>query len=298
MVLTRFQAYVDELSTLHWRWPLLSLAFPTEMPYIAGILNVTPDSFSDGGRFLSTEDALAHALHMVESGASLIDVGGQSTRPGHEAISFDEEKERVLPILKALRESLPEGQALISLDTDKADLADLVFGLGLADILNDVSGGDVSIAKVAARHQVPLVMMHNPKTADRGSVESVMEDMSAMQRDYIDAGLPKTHIALDPGLGFGKDEEENLRLFRECRRLLELGGPLYIGASRKRFVGKATGNPDAAKRLGGSLAVAIWAASLGVDFLRVHDVKETKEALWMTAALKQGRFPTSPSPAS
>jgi len=261
---------------------------------VAGILNLTPDSFSDGGLYPGVESAVARALDMVSEGACLIDVGGQSTRPGAAPVSLAEEEERVLPVLAALREALDgrNPQTLISLDTDKPSLAEKVLGLCLADILNDESGGDPSMASIASASRVPLILMHRPETEDRGSLDAVMDDLSAIRKLYKDAGLPADHIALDPGLGFGKNEEENLVILRECRRLHELGSPLYIGASRKRFIGKYSGNPDAAGRLGGSLAAAVWAALSGAAFIRVHDVRETVEAVAMAAALgAKGKTP-------
>jgi len=269
-----------------WRWPGVVFEFPPAFPYVAGILNVTPDSFSDGGSYASAGEAVARALALAGEGAAIIDVGGQSTRPGALPVSLAEEERRVLPVLTALREALGGSPVRISLDTDKPEMADKVLSLGLADILNDESGGDPDMARAAASHNTPLVLMHRPEGDDRGSLAAVTEDLAAIRSRYIEAGLPGTFIALDPGLGFGKNEEENLLILSDCRRLLELGGPVYIGASRKRFIGKYGGNPEAGKRLGGSLAAAVWAASCGASFVRVHDVKETVEAFAMTEALR------------
>lgn len=270
---------------LHWCWPGITLAFPPEKPYIAGILNVTPDSFSDGGRYLQPAAAVEQALAMAEAGACIIDVGGQSTRPGHVPISTEEEERRVLPVLLALQEASFAAGPLISLDTDKPALADKVLGLGLAHILNDESGGNPEMARIAARHQVPLILMHRPAGMDRGSLAAVLEDLAALRQLYIEAGLPGEYIALDPGLGFGKIYDENLAILNDCRQLQALGSPVYIGASRKGFIGKASGNPKAGGRLAGSLVAAVWAALGGAAFVRVHDVKETAEALMMAQAL-------------
>ncbi|MEL7623477.1 MAG: dihydropteroate synthase [Clostridiales bacterium] len=300
---------------LHWCWPGITLTFPAEKPYIAGILNVTPDSFSDGGRYLQPAAAVEQALAMVRDGACIIDVGGQSTRPGHVPISAEEEEQRVLPVLLALQEAIQkarqdvgqeDGQEvrqvvgqedadataarfaagpLISLDTDKPALADKVLGLGLAHILNDESGGNPEMARIAARYQVPLILMHRPAGMDRGSLTAVLEDLAALRQLYIEAGLPGEYIALDPGLGFGKIYDENLAILNNCRQLQALGSPVYIGASRKGFIGKASGNPEAGGRLAGSLVAAVWAALGGAAFVRVHDVKETAEALMMAQAL-------------
>ena len=287
----RFQAFWQAPSLLCWHWPGApgaTLAFPPAKPYVAGIINVTPDSFSDGGAYPTAADAASRALAMAEEGAAIVDVGGQSSRPGYTPISAAEEEERVLPVLAAIREASGgfSRRILISLDSDKPGLAEKALRFGFADILNDVSGGNPAMARAAAMHNAPLVLMHRPTSPGRGGLASVMEDLAAMRMSYTEAGLPLANIALDPGLGFGKSDEENLALLSNCRQLLGLGSPLYIGASRKRFIGETTGNPEAARRLGGSLAAAVWAASAGASILRVHDVKETAEALAMAAALR------------
>ena len=276
------------LPPLSWTWPGVTLRFPPALPYICGILNVTPDSFSDGGSYGSAEDAAARALEMAKEGAHIVDVGGQSTRPGFEPVPLQEEEERVLPVLAMLAERLggKGRKTLISIDTDKPALAEKVFSLGLADILNDESGGDISMARIAAKYGAPLILMHRPLALGRGSLACVVEDLLSLARQYTEAGLPAECIALDPGLGFGKTEGENLSLLSNCRLLLNMGSPLYIGASRKGFIGKASGNPEASRRLAGSLAAALWAAQAGAAFVRVHDVRETAEAFATMAALR------------
>ncbi|MCL2122308.1 MAG: dihydropteroate synthase [Clostridiales bacterium] len=282
------KAYRDASGCLRWSWPDISLAFSVGLVYVVGILNLTPDSFSDGGSYDTVAAALARVQTMMKEGAQVVDVGGQSSRPGFAAISEQEEERRILPVLTALKELQESGKPriLVSLDTDKPALAERVLGQGLADILNDVSGGDRAMAEVAAACQTPLILMHRPATDDRGSLAAVMEDLACMKENYREAGLPEAYMALDPGIGFNKTAEEDLALLQHCHSVGELGNPLYIGASRKRFIGRATDNPDAARRLGGSLAAALWAAEAGAAFLRVHDVKETVEALAMQAALK------------
>ncbi|MCL1804531.1 MAG: dihydropteroate synthase [Clostridiales bacterium] len=287
-----FRAYRTSAGTLSWRRRGVVFDFPPVLPYIAGILNVTPDSFSDGGSYATVDKAVAHALDMAEAGAAIVDVGGQSTRPGSLPVSAEEEMGRILPVLEALRtafgdEAYSGPHVLLSLDTDKAEVADFVLSRGLADMLNDESGGDTAMAEAAARHKTPLVLMHRPAGPGRGSLEAVMEDLAEIRRAYMEAGLRPECLALDPGLGFGKDEDENLALFSNCGKLLELGSPLYIGASRKRFIGKYSGNAEAGRRLGGSLAAALWAAAAGAAFVRVHDVRETAEALAMYAAIRK-----------
>ena len=281
-----FSAYRDTRGVLYWQWSSLILRFPAARPYVAGILNVTPDSFSDGGAYGTVEVAVAHGKAMAEEGADIIDVGGQSTRPGYAPVDLQEEKDRVLPVLRALSALRADAAkpVLLSLDTDKPAMAEAVLQEGLAHMLNDESGGNPAMAEVAARYGVPLILMHRPGAAGRGSIEATREDLALWRDQYIEAGLPGEWIALDPGIGFGKDD--NVAILRECARFLDMGAPLYIGASRKGFIGKATGNPDASKRLGGSLAAALWAAEAGASFVRVHDVRETVEALSMWAALR------------
>ncbi|MCL2166481.1 MAG: dihydropteroate synthase [Clostridiales bacterium] len=282
------KAYRDASGCLRWSWPDISLAFSKGAVYVVGILNLTPDSFSDGGSYDTIDAALARVRTMREEGARVVDVGGQSSRPGFTAVSEQEEERRILPVLTALKDLRESGKQriLVSLDTDKPALAERALHQGLADILNDVSGDDRAMAELAAAYQAPLILMHRPAAGDRGSLAAVLEDLACMKESYREAGLPEAYIALDPGIGFNKTDEEDLALLRHCRRVGELGNPLYIGASRKRFIGKATDNPVAARRLGGSLAAALWAAEAGAAFIRVHDVKETVEALAMQAALK------------
>ncbi|MDR1193193.1 MAG: dihydropteroate synthase [Peptococcaceae bacterium] len=278
----------DENGFLTWSWPAVTWTFRPGQVYLAGILNVTPDSFSDGGRFLAPEAAWRRGLALAEEGADMIDVGGQSTRPGHVPVSEDEELARVLPVLTALRRALPPA-ALISLDTDKAAVAAKVFAAGLADILNDESGGDIRMAAVAAKYAAPIVLMHRPRVEGRGSPAAVGEDLAATRLSYEAQGASRRQIALDPGLGFGKTLEENLRLLAAGGALADLGCPVYIGASRKSFVGLATATERADQRLGGSLTAALWAAAAGASFLRVHDVAVTAAALKMFQTLRQLR---------
>ena len=286
MAQSRFKSIRLSEASLLWQWPEVSLALPPPAPYALGVLNVTPDSFSDGGVYLDAEKALRGASRMAEEGAVIIDVGAQSTRPGYARVSEDEERRRVLPVLRAIKEAL-SAKTLVSIDTDKAGLADEALRDGLADLINDTSGGDVNMARVAARYGVPLILTHIPESAGHGSLSAVARDLDALRKVYVKAGLPQDCIALDPGLGFNKTNEESLALLRECAKLLDLGSPLCVGASRKRFIGEATRNPDPVSRLGGSLAAVVWAALEGVSFVRVHDVKETAQALAMIAALKR-----------
>ncbi len=255
-------------------------------PKLMGILNVTPDSFSDGGKFFSTEAAVEHGLKLCEDGADILDIGGESTKPGNESISPEEEKRRVIPVIKQLRDKI---KIPISIDTMKADVAAGALENG-ADIVNDVSamGFDRAMPGVVKKYRAGVILMHmkgtpgtmqiNPEYNDViGEILSYLEQRA----DYaVQAGIDKEHIALDPGIGFGKTTEHNLLILKDIKAFAALGFPVLAGASRKSFIGKLTGT-DMRERLPGSLASALWAASQGVDIIRVHDIKETKQALLM-----------------
>lgn len=283
---------------LIWQWPGCRLTLQAGRPVIAGILNITPDSFSDGGRYYSAAPAASReepgaavpgiegGLALARQGAGIIDVGGQSTRPGYQPITPKEELDRVLPVLAGLAKELPPKVA-VSLDTDKPEVAEEVLSRGLARILNDESGGSQAMARIAARYKVPVILMHRPADNSRGSLEAVSEDLSRLRESYLEAGCAPEAIALDPGLGFGKTGPGNLELLARMRELQTLGAPLYIGASRKSFIGLATKVPFAGERLGGSVGAALWAAQCGAHFVRVHDVQVTREALAVYCLLKE-----------
>ncbi len=246
--------------------------------YLVGILNLTPDSFSDGGEYLKIDSAIQHFQRMVSEGAAIIDVGGESTRPGHTEISVVEEIERVVPFIEKIR---PRTDALISIDTSKSEVAHAALSAG-ADIVNDVWGAqrDPKMADVIARHEAACILMHNRSVAEAGQGD-VIQSIKAFLRQSVDrvksAGVPKESILLDPGLGFGKNFEENWQIMRRLPELVEIGYPILIGASRKSMLAKLLNLTEAKDRLSGTLATTAFAIRAGVDFVRVHDVRENRE---------------------
>jgi len=278
------------------------------------IINVTPDSFSDGGAFLDPGAAVTHALRAIDEGASMLDIGGESTRPGAAAVSAEEQCRRVVPVIRALREQRAADDALISVDTTNARVASAALDAG-ADLVNDTSAGadDPAMLPLVASRGCGLVLMHRRRlpaqevwsdqvaqehrTAGKrtefgrgvvddaatiepiGIVERVRRDLESRVRAGIAAGVERDRIALDPGLGFGKSVEENFELLVRSDALSALGHAVVIGASRKSFIGAATGVREPAARLAGSLAAALAAASSGAGVLRVHDVGPHREAL-------------------
>lgn len=252
-------------------------------PLLMGIVNVTPDSFSDGGRYSTIDNAVAKARQLAGEGAHIIDIGGESTRPGHRPVEPSVEKARILPVIEALSDlSTP-----ISVDTMKADVAQAALRAG-ATIINDVWGlrRDPDMAHVAAAHEAAIIIMHNREEID----EDV--DIFADVRDFllrsidiaINAGIKPARIALDPGLGFGKTFEQNLQLIAGIPRLQALGFPLLIGLSRKSFIGRIIDRP-VEQRGPGTLAANLLAARLGADILRVHEVAETRDGLAVETAI-------------
>ena len=255
-----------------------------------GILNVTPDSFSDGGRFGSPEGAVEHALRMAEEGADLIDVGGESTRPGSPPVPAAEELRRVMPVIEGLRGRLP---VPISIDTSKAEVAREASGAGAA-IVNDVTAlrGDPAMAQVAREAGAGVVLMHmqgTPATMqDDPRYGDVVAEVAAFLRERLgaaqDAGIPAERIVLDPGIGFGKTFEHNLELFRRMRELCALGRPLLVGASRKAFIGRLLGLP-VEERLEGTAAAVTAAVLAGARIVRVHDAREMARVVLVADAL-------------
>jgi dihydropteroate synthase len=251
-----------------------------ERTLIMGVLNVTPDSFSDGGYYLDPQAAIARALEMERAGADLIDIGGESTRPGSESVSAEEELGRILPVLEGLRGKL---QTPVSIDTSKSQVAEAAVRAG-AKIVNDVTGlrADPGIAEIARCHKLPLILMHmrgQPRTMHKGPfARDAMKDVIAGFKRSVAvarrAGVPKSQIVLDPGLGFGKSYEQNYELIARIPELAALGFPLLIGASRKSFVGKALGGAAKNERAWGTAATVTAAALGGAHIVRVHDVGE------------------------
>jgi dihydropteroate synthase len=263
-------------------------------PAIMGVLNVTPDSFSDGGRFVLPADAIAHGRRLAEEGAHLVDVGGESTRPGAEAVSAEEELARVAPVLEGLA-GIP-----VSIDTSKAAVARRALELG-AEMVNDVTAlrGDPMMAGVVAEHGAYLCLMHmqgEPRTMQtapryRDVVSDVAEFLEDRLAFAISEGIPEEHVCLDPGIGFGKTPDQNLELIRRLDRLVAVGRPVVVGFSRKSTLGKVLGDPDAGQgTMPASLGAALAAFERGAWMLRVHDVRETAEALAVAAAVERGKI--------
>ncbi|WP_059048717.1 dihydropteroate synthase [Paenibacillus senegalimassiliensis] len=255
-----------------------------ERTLIMGILNVTPDSFSDGGRYNQVEHAVQHAREMVLAGADIIDIGGESTRPGHEPVNEQEELARVIPIVEKLHHEMP--QIPLSVDTYKAQVAEEALRAG-AHIINDVWGfkAEPRIAQVAAEFGCPVILMHNRQDLAYGDL---MSDVAADLLESVElarkAGVSDERIILDPGIGFAKDYEENLKVMANLDQLATLGFPLLLGTSRKRFIRTALDLPVDEVVMGTAATVALGIAQ-GCQIVRVHDVKEMKETARMCDAI-------------
>jgi dihydropteroate synthase len=262
-----------------------------ERTIVMGIVNVTPDSFTDGGMYLTTDDAVRHGARLVDEGADVLDVGGESTRPGAEPVDVDEELRRVIPVIEGLTEI--QQTTPISIDTRKPEVARAALAAG-ARIVNDVTAGrDGAMLEAVADTGAGIVLMHmlgEPQTMqDDPRYEDVVAEVHEFLRERIEAavfaGIAEERVCVDPGIGFGKNVEHNLALLRSVSALRLLGAAVMVGASRKRFIGVLTGAEDPADRLEGSLAAAVLAASLGADVVRVHDVAPTVRALRVADAI-------------
>ncbi len=272
-----------------------------------GILNVTPDSFSDGGRHDTHDPAVRHGLAMARQGADIIDVGGESTRPGAKRISSDEQIARVRPVIQTLRQRLDETYpgVQISIDTTRAEVAEAAIGAGAA-ILNDISAGreDPSVLSLAAQHGLPIILMHMQGEPGTMQDNPTYTDVAAEVRDFLltrarvaeQAGVGRDQIVLDPGIGFGKTTGHNLALLRALPGLVAQGYPVMVGASRKRFISEfgaeAGEQPGAGKfpggdRLGGTCAISVHCVYAGVRLLRVHDVAANRQAVDLAWALAE-----------
>jgi dihydropteroate synthase len=264
-----------------------------ERPAIMGILNCTPDSFSDGGRFFHPEAAIECGLRLIEEGAQILDIGGESTRPGAEPVEEAEEMRRVLPVIEGLRRyhlTLP-----LSIDTYKARTAEAALEAG-ADIINDISGlrFDPRLARVAAQKDAFLILMHSRHTPQKMQERpyykhlwlEILSELSQARDLALQAGVSPQQIALDPGIGFGKRDRDNFRILREIPAMRGLQHPILIGASRKSFLGRLLQEDDPQKRLESSLATASYAALAGTQILRVHDVAPTRKMLDTLAAIR------------
>nr|WP_085791354.1 dihydropteroate synthase [Roseivivax jejudonensis] len=265
-------------------------------PRLMGILNVTPDSFSDGGAHDGRDAAVAHGRAMAAAGADLLDIGGESTRPGSDAVPAEAERDRVVPVLEALNgdTDMPP----ISIDTRKAVVAEAAVAAG-ATLVNDVAAltHDPALAAFCAQAGLPVCLMHaqgDPKTMqDAPAYDDVLlgvyDWLAARVAAAEEAGIPRTGIVVDPGIGFGKTVAHNLALLRGAALFHGLGCPVLVGASRKGFIGVISGERDPARRAPGSIAVALAAAAEGVQILRIHDVAETKAALRLWQAVSEGQ---------
>jgi len=281
---------LDELSSSRSRIAGLSL----DRPRIMGIINVTPDSFSDGGEHLSTENAIAHGLELVAEGADILDIGGESTRPQADFVPADEELRRVIPVIEGLR---AKTDVVLSIDTRKSEVMRQAAAAG-ADILNDVSAftHDPASLAVAAETGLPVVVMHaqgDPKTMnDNPQYDDVVLDvfdyLESRVQACVAAGIPKSKIIADPGVGFGKHLHHNVAVMAGLSLYHGLGVPILLGASRKKMIGQLCNVDGAKDRVSGSLACAIAGAAAGVQIMRVHDVKETKQAIEVWRACVAG----------
>lgn len=251
-----------------------------ERTFIMGILNVTPDSFSDGGKYNEIDAAVAQAKKLVQDGADIIDIGGESTRPGAKAVSVDEEISRVVPIIKAIKKEI---DVAISIDTYNGRTAEESIKAG-ADIINDVWGfkKDKYIAEVAARYNVPCILMHNREAKLYNNLlQDVINDLYESIYIALEAGVKRENIILDPGIGFAKSYEENLIVMNNLQVIRAMGYPVLLGTSRKSMIG-LTLNLPVTERVEGTLATTVIGIMKGCEFIRVHDVLENKRAAVMT----------------
>ena len=263
-----------------------------DRPVIMGILNVTPDSFSDGGDFYNIDTAIAHGLRMAEEGADIIDVGGESTRPGAQRIPAEEQIRRVVPVISGLRRQLP-ARIIVSVDTTLMAVARAAHAAGVG-MINDIAAGgdDTGVLQFAAQHDLPMVLMHKqgpPATMQqRPAYDNVVEDVRTYLLDRarlaMQAGMKKENLILDPGFGFGKTQNHNLEILANLKRLTDTGFPALIGASRKAFLASICQEENRKNLVGATCATTIIGVMAGVRFFRVHDVRENRQAADITFA--------------
>ena len=288
-----FENYRREEFTLRYRGREL----PLKKPVVMGILNVTPDSFSDGGKFNRVDAAVKRCEEMLEEGAKIVDIGGESTRPGSEPVPVEEELKRVIPVIEDIRKRLGE-DFFISVDTYKSRVAEEALKAG-ADIVNDISGFrfDERMAEVVAQFQCPAVVMHIKGTPKDMQKNPYYEDVMAEIVEYFEEvfrkaeekGVKREQLIVDPGIGFGKRLVDNLCILKRLKELKVLGRPILVGASRKSFIGKITGVEIPEERLAGSISAAVVGVMNGARIVRVHDVKETVEALELLSAVEEAQ---------
>ncbi len=277
-------------------WRCRDHAFPLgERTLVMGIVNVTPDSFSDGGLHAGADDAVAHGLRLAAEGADILDIGGESTRPGSDPVAADEELERVVPVVAGLREAAPAGVAL-SVDTRRPQVARAAIDAG-ASIVNDVTAAaDPAMFEVARVTGAGLVLMHmlgEPKTMQHDPtyddvVAEVLDFLARRLGAAVAAGLERDRLCVDPGIGFGKNLVHNLALLHDIEALEQLRVPVLVGASRKRFIGQLTGVDDPAERVEGTAGAVAWCAAHGVDVVRVHDVLQMARVVRVVDAIARG----------
>ena len=263
--------------------------------YLMGVLNVTPDSFSDGGDYYTIESALAQAENMVKSGVDIIDIGGQSTRPGAAEISLEEEIDRVIPVVQILRQKAEIfGSVPISVDTTRAQVAKAAVEAG-ADIINDISGAtfDSEMLSTVAQLKVPIILMHirgTPQTMQkltdyRDLIGEIREFLESRIAGAVAAGIDKSHIILDPGIGFAKNYSQNLEILQQLAKFRGLDCPILVGVSRKSFIGHILNQPLAKQRIWGTAAACTGAIANSADILRVHDVREMHDVCLVADAI-------------
>jgi len=270
-------------------WPRGKLNFSNGC-IVMGVLNVTPDSFSNGGKFFDTDKAIKHGLQMAADGAAIIDVGGESTRPGAEPISIEEQIKRVIPVIEALANKI---NIPISIDTYNYEVTKAALNTGAA-MLNDITAlSDERMGKLAAEQQVPVVLMHMQGTPATMQAEPKYEDVVSEVLEFLSKrakraekfGIPKERIFIDPGIGFGKTLEHNLELLRNIHKFVATGYRVCIGTSRKSFVGKLTGKENPANRIFGTAATVALCVAAGVSIVRVHDVAEMVDVVNVSRAI-------------
>jgi len=280
-------AEIDKATIVEW--PRGRLDFSAGC-IVMGVLNVTPDSFSDGGQFFDKERAVARGLQMVAEGAAIIDVGGESTRPGSEPVSEEEQIKRVVPVIKGIREKT---DVTISIDTYKLDVAQAALEAGAA-MINDITAlSDEQMGKLAAEQQVPVVLMHMQGTPATMQIEPKYDDVVGEVLEFLlerakraeRLGIDKKRIFIDPGIGFGKTLEHNLILLKNLCKFVAVGYRVLVGTSRKSFIGTITGKKDPSERLFGTAASVALCAAAGVSIVRVHDVAEMVDVVKVAAAV-------------
>ena len=263
-------------------------------PIIMGILNVTPDSFSDGGSYKSTKSAVDKAMIMIEQGATIIDIGGESTRPGSERVSPIEQKRRIIDVISQLKIKMPRDK-IISVDTTSSEVAEAAIDLGV-DMINDVSGGndDQKMMSLIAKHNLYYCIMHmqgSPKTMQdnpkyKNVVSEIIDFLSFQSKKAMDLGISRDKIILDPGIGFGKKTEHNLEILKNLENFSRLGFYTLLGTSRKKILGEISGNNNPVDRIAGTCATSALGVMAGINIYRVHDIWQNKQAIDVAYAIK------------